>query len=315
MPKQELTADEQFNLSLSIVGLILREGPYEVIELARHFQVSEQAIRKAVLAIANSEDLTRFHTHFYVDEEALEDGEVSLSLGMGQLDKPPVLSSQQVAAIAAGLEYLSSVRPFADSGELNQLRRLFGSSAEPRPARNSLLDSILNTCQQAIRDGKQIDVDYLNQLGERAERLVDPLRLDLMQGRYYLRGWCHKNNEVRAFRLDRVARASITTNPISEQAKSASVPDEDFGESQNEVIVTLEIDRTATELFWNFPLAGTPIEQSGTLVGKIRVGSYSALARHIAKFGSRAKVLEPVEAKLAVRQFALRALGNVEGEG
>lgn len=315
MPKQELTADEQFNLSLSIVGLILREGPHDVIELARHFQVSEHAIRKAVLAIANSEDLTRFHTHFYVDEEALEGGEVSLSLGMGQLDTPPVLSAQQVAAIAAGLEYLSSVKPFSESRELNQLRRLFGSSEEPRQSTNSLLDSILATCQQAIKAGRQLNVDYLNQLGERAERLVDPLRLDLMQGRYYLRGWCHKNNEVRAFRLDRVASASLTPNPISEQAKTAVVPDEDFGASQSEVIVTLEIDRTATELFWNFPLVGTPTEQSGKLVGKIRVGSYPALARHIAKFGARAKVLEPEEARLAVRQFALRALGNVEDEG
>ena len=315
MPKQELSADEQFNLSLSIVGLILREGPRDVAELARHFQVSEQAVRKAVLAIANSEDLTRFQTHFYVDEEALEDGEVALTLGLGQLDTPPVLSSQQAAAIAAGLEYLSAVKPFSDSAELNSLRRLFGSSKEPAKVTNSLLDSIVATCQEAISSGVQINLDYLNQLGDRAERVVDPLRLDLLQGRYYLRGWCHKNNGVRAFRLDRVASVSLAGTPISDLAKSAEIPEADFGSSQTEVVVTLEIDRTATELFWNFPLVGTPKEANGKLIGQITVGSYSALARHIAKFGSRAKVIEPEAAKVAVKNFALRALGQLDGEG
>ena len=315
MPKQELSADEQFNLSLSIVGLVLREGPQEVIELAKHFQVSEQAIRKAVLAIANSEDLTRFQTHFYVDEEALDDGEVSLSLGLGTLDTPPVLSNQQAAAIAAGLEYLSGVKPFSESQELNSLRRLFGSSEEPAKVSNSLLDASLELCQQALSQGGQLKLDYLNQIGERAERLVDPLRLDLLQGRYYLRGWCHKNGDVRAFRLDRVANLTITENPISELAISAEVPDEDFGQSPSEVVVTLEIDRTATELFWNFPLVGTPTERDGKLIGQIRVGSYPALARHIAKFGARARVLEPEAAKVAVRNFALRALGQLEKEG
>lgn len=315
MPKQELTADEQFNLSLSIVGLVLREGPHEVQELARHFQVSDQAVRKAVLAIANSEDLTRFQTHFYVDEEALEDGEVSMSLGSGQLETPPVLSAQQAAAIAAGLEYLSAVKPFSESQELDSLRELFGANSIPKRAPNSLLDSIVSICQQSLSEGTQVSLDYLNQLGERAERLVDPLRLDLLQGQYYLRGWCHKNQGVRAFRLDRVARAELTANPISDLAKTAEIPEEDFGATPNEVLVTLEIEKTATELFWNFPLVGAPKEAKGKLVGQIRVGSYPALARHIAKFGSRARVIEPEAARVAVRQFANRALGRLESEG
>lgn len=314
MPKQELSADEQFNLSLSIVGLILREGPHQIVELARYFQVSEQAIRKAVLAIANSEDMTRFETHFYVDEEALETGEVALTLGMGELDTPPVLSAKQVAAVAAGLEYLSAVKPFSDSGELNELRRLFGSSDLPQSATQSFTEQTLEACQNALKQGLQLELDYLNQLGERAVRIVDPLRLDLIQGRYYLRGWCHKNQDVRAFRLDRITGITVTSNVISEQAKHAVVPEDDFGQSAAEVLVTLELDKTATELFWSFPLVGAPKEESGKLTGVIRVGSYAALARHIAKFGGRARVLEPQAAKLAVQRFAKRALGETDFE-
>lgn len=314
MPKQELGAEEQFNLSLSIMGLILREGPHSVQELARYYQVSETAVIKAVKAIANSEDLTRYQTHFYVDEEALEEGEVALNLGVGQLDTPPTLSGKQAAAIAAGLEYLSSVKPFSESRELTELRNLFGAAAEPESSKPTTFDLVLESCQRAISASRQIQIDYLNQLGERSVRLVDPLRLDLIQGRYYLRGWCHKNNDLRAFRLDRIISATLGEAPISDVAREVELPDESFGDSDQEELVTLEIQRTAVELFWTFPLVGEIEETANGLRGQIRVGSFAALGRHIAKFGNRAKVIEPEAARRAVANFAKRALGVSEVE-
>lgn len=311
MPKQELGAEEQFNLALSIVGLVLREGPHDVVELARYFQVSEAAIKKAVLTIANSEDMTRFETHFYVDEEALEDGEVALNLGVGRLDTPPKLSGKQAAAIAAGLEYLSAVKPFSESEELSELRRLFGSTAKTSQVSSPSVDLSLEAVQKAIVSELQVEIDYLNQLGERSLRAVDPLRLDLWQGRYYLRGWCHKNQDLRAFRLDRVIEIKATNKSISSSARNAKLPDDSFGESETEQVVKLEVEKTATEIFWNFPLVSQAQERDGVVVGEIRVGSFAALARHIAKFGGRARVLVPVEAKNAVAQFAKRTL-NLE---
>lgn len=315
MPKQELGAEEQFNLALSIVGLVLREGPHDVVELARYFQVSEGAIKKAVLTIANSEDMTRFETHFYVDEEALEDGEVALNLGVGRLDTPPRLSGKQAAAIAAGLEYLSGVKPFSESEELAQLRTLFGSTAKVSRVGSPLVDKTLDAVQQAIISELQVEIDYLNQLGERAVRAVDPLRLDLWQGRYYLRGWCHKNQDLRAFRLDRVIELKATNTPISTSARNAELPDDSFGDSATEQVVKLAVEKTATEIFWNFPLVSQAQERDGRVIGEIKVGSFAALARHIAKFGGRAKVIAPEEARAAVAHFARRTLNLEVAEG
>ncbi len=315
MPKQELGAEDQFNLALSIVGLVLREGPHDVVELARYFQVSEAAIKKAVLTIANSEDMTRFETHFYVDEEALDEGEVALNLGVGRLDTPPKLSGKQAAAIAAGLEYLSGVKPFSQSEELLELRRLFGSTAKLSGVSSPSFDATLDKVQKAIISELQLEIDYLNQLGERAVRIVDPLRLDLWQGRYYLRGWCHKNLDLRAFRLDRVVDLKATDAPISDTARLAELPDDSFGDSETEQIVKLEVEKTATEIFWNFPLVGQAQERDGVVVGEIKVGSFAALARHIAKFGGRAKVIAPVEARAAVVNFAKRTLNLEAAEG
>ena len=44
MPKQELDGVELFNLSLSIVGTVLRDGDKRVSDLAELFEVSEAAI-------------------------------------------------------------------------------------------------------------------------------------------------------------------------------------------------------------------------------------------------------------------------------
>ena len=108
MPKVELDGEEVFNLTMSVVGLVLKEGPMTIAELSEHFDVSQASIQKAVRAITNSEDLENYETHFYVDEEALEDGEVSFSRGQGRLTEPPILSRRQASAIAAGLDYLAS---------------------------------------------------------------------------------------------------------------------------------------------------------------------------------------------------------------
>ena len=57
MPKQEIDGSELFDISLSIVGVILNEGDQTLKELADRFDVSEKVIKKAVHAITDSEDL------------------------------------------------------------------------------------------------------------------------------------------------------------------------------------------------------------------------------------------------------------------
>ena len=47
MPKQEIDGSELFDISLSIVGVILNEGDQTLKELAERFDVSEKVIKKA----------------------------------------------------------------------------------------------------------------------------------------------------------------------------------------------------------------------------------------------------------------------------
>lgn len=312
MPKVELDGEQQFNLSLAIVGLVLREGSMSVAELSEHFGVSVASIERAVKAIANSEDVHRYETHFYVDQDLLDQGEVSFTPGLGNLTDAPTLSKKQASAIAAGLDYLASLPQFAQNTDLSELREALGGSITKTTGVFDAANQFLDVLRQAIQDKKQCRLDYLNQVGERTERLVDPMRLDFIGNRYYLRAWCHKNKDLRAFRLDRivgVARMSTATSLVSSRTE---IPDEIYGLGQDQNLVQLRCKGPATELFWNFPLNSEPKLVDGFLTGEIRVGNLRALGRHVARYGSNAEVLGPESARAAVREYALSALSTQE---
>ncbi len=310
MPKQELDGEELFNLALSIVGLVLRDGPHFTAELAEHFGYSEKTIKKAVLTIANSEDVGNFKTHFYLDDELLEEGEVDFSVADSNLTEPPTLSKRQATSLAAGLDYLASLPQFSENEALGSLRAVIGGATSSVVSRvnGSRELTLLAQLQSALTDKVAIECEYVNQLGERALRTIDPLRIDFVLDKHYLRGFCHKNQAVRSFRLDRILRLELTTQRISDEALAAEIPEEVFGDGAREITVKIAADPEAAEIFWNFPSYSNLTTKDGQIVGEIMVGSLRALGRHITRYGGLVRVLEPQEAKVAVKAFAEAAL-------
>lgn len=310
MPKQEIDASELFDLALSIVGLVLADGDQRVSDLATRFDVSEKVILKAVTAITDSEDLSKCVTHFHLNFEELEEGWVSFAKGTTNLDGPPTLSKRQLSSIAIGLDYLASLPQFTSNQALHQLRQAL-KNAGPVPVTSiasNRITEILNQLHEAIDAGKAISCDYRNQKGEQANRLIDPLLIELRGKKHYLRGWCHINESVRSFRLDRIQNIAITSESISDQARSATIPEEVFGVNVDEQVVKIAAEPEASEIFWNFSVASEPTLENGRWVGKIRVGSLSGLPRHIVRFGGMVEVLEPKAARDLVRDFALQTL-------
>lgn len=311
MPKQEIDAEGLFNLSLSIVGLVLKDGPMLTSELATHFGFSEKTITKAVITIANSEDVGRYETHFYVDEDLLAEGEVDFTTAQSQLDRPPLLSKRQTTALAAGLDYLAAMPQFLDNADLKQVREIIGSGTAPITSYQPVgSESVLLEVQRSVDSQVQISAEYVNQLGVQSVRTIDPLRVEFVGRRHYLRGWCHSNQEVRSFRIDRIISAKATGQPLSPEAMSAEIPLEVFGTISDELIVEIQASSEASEIFWNFPAVDVKRNQDGSSTGQIRVGNLQALGRHVCRYGGEVVVLGPPEARAAVTDFASRALGD-----
>ena len=64
--------------------------------------------------------------------------------------------------------------------------------------------------QTALTGRRRVHLRYLvPSRDETTERDVDPMRLFTAEGHSYLEGWCHRADDVRLFRLDRVVDVEV----------------------------------------------------------------------------------------------------------
>jgi proteasome accessory factor B len=58
-----------------------------------------------------------------------------------------------------------------------------------------------------------LNIEYLDQSGQRSSRSVDPVGFYQGTDGWYLIGWCHVREAGRIFRLDRIQASNLTTKP------------------------------------------------------------------------------------------------------
>jgi len=141
--------------------------------------------------------------------------------------------------------------------------------------------------------------------------VVDPLRLDFVGARHYLRGYCHSSAELRSLRVDRIVELVSLEQPALKSSLELEIPDEVYGHSPGSFVVSVVAEPEAGELFWNFPVTAEPRLIEGQLHGEIVVGNLRALGRHVARYGGKAKVVSPPEAVVAVRDYVLGIIGKL----
>jgi proteasome accessory factor C len=306
---------------LALTGLLVQGDEYEVQELAQRFEVSNEEIVKAVKNIGFM-DMAHFENpdRYVVDYDALEEGYVRISYNIDNVvEDVPRLSSRQASALAAGLVYLSSLPGLAENEEILELQAILatGDSRGNTPeiiVQPGSKDADLLTIRQAIKLSRAISCDYLNLKGEmRIGRMIEPLRIDLRGELIYLKGWCPENNDVRSFRVDRMRNASISDSVISKKALSAELDDQVYHSSETDTLVTIEVNPEAYSLMVDF----RPVEEPESVSQyvkrfKILVGDVRNLGRIVSRFGGAARVVAPDSAKVAVREFALKAIGELK---
>jgi proteasome accessory factor C len=313
MPKVEANGEELFNLAISIVGLVMREAVVSKGDLAKHFGVSERSIERAVRAISLAEDGRRFLSFFELDWDAWDDGEISLR-PLGELRAPPPLSRAQSSALATAIEYLASLPEFTGNEAVLQLREALQSVPVAKLPDREARSQVLTDLRDAI-GANRLEISYLNQIGEASRREVDPIRIDLVDNRHYLRAWCHQTRASRNFRVDRIVDLRVLGEPISKEARDLELADNPFEGGNEPHAVVIEAAPTGREIFWNFPVVEGPAQlPDGNLRGVIKIADLRALGRHVARYGGAVRVIEPQAARAAVRSFAEQALRESEVE-
>ncbi len=319
MPKlKSLDGESRFNFMLALIAYLERAGEVSMAEAAEHFNLDEKYLRDVVFSInqLSVEFPGREEIFFFIDADLADEGILSL-LQNDLIQDVPRLSSRQAAAIGAGLNYLATMPAFADDAELKALQELMGQGtgrglAPAIAVSPGSEDEYAETLRKALLAGKRISCEYLNAKGEKTQREIDPLRIDLRSDGTYLRGYCPINEGLRNFKLDRMRLVEITDKPICDQAKSISeIEDSLYVAQASDIEVTVELEPEAYGLISEFQTVDEPTSiGNGSIRAVIKVGHLPNIAKLISRYRGKARVIEPIEARELVKNYALRVLGE-----
>lgn len=316
--KPALQARDKLNLLLVLVPWLMDHDRVTVAEAAANFDVDEQTIRDAVelIAVSGIPGETSAYQHGDLFDIAWDDfeerGEIVLT-NLVAIDDSPRFSAKEAAALIAGLQYLSSLPENTDRAAMATLEGKLSRGASAAPPQvgveNAEADATLALIRQAVDGGVQLELDYRGAEGVSERRRVDPLRVESVDADWYLRGWCHLREAVRTFRLDRMSDVVVTGEPISHRESDVALPDTLFQGSPEDIPVTIEVTAAAMPLLADYLPADAVSSTHGDLVRTtLRVTSVRALTRLIAGMPGVGRVVEPAEARDAVKAWSQAAL-------
>lgn len=314
MPKKEVNSEERLNLAISLINLLLAEGEVGFAEAARHFDVSEKTLRDLIRTMNEAEDLSRFISFFYIDLDLLESEQILRLVEAAALNELPRLSRQQTLALATGLDYLAVLPNFSDDPELKRLREVLTGSRAPVIETPSAIEDRLAAIQSAISTRRVLRCRYVNQSGESRLRGIQPLRIDFVTAKYYLRGVCEDSRMLKSFRVDRISEIEVLDSEISPETAQITIPEAIYGDSPGELEVTVRVAPEAREFLAGYPLSNrVATDSDGTLQAKIITGNFHTLGRQVLKYGGKVQVVAPTEARDSVRSFAARYVADLSG--
>jgi proteasome accessory factor C len=313
-----LKAPDKLVFLLSFVPYLLEQRVVDVADAAAHFGMTEAEIRDAVRLIATSGLPGATGTYqpndlFDIDWDSFEDDDVIVIVHHVAIDDAPRLSAREAAALIAGLQYLSASPENQGSASLASLMAKLTAGASAAPSRLAVAeteaDASLARIREAVTDGRQLEFDYRNALGQSGRRRVDPLRILSQDADWYLQAYCHTREDVRNFRVDRMSDLVVSDVPIDEHA-DREVPDTLFQGSESDLDVIVDVAPETLTLLADYLADSSAVEVDGRLRVTLRLAHVHGLKRLIAGLPGLVTVVAPAEARAVVAEWASAGLAG-----
>jgi proteasome accessory factor C len=165
--------------------------------------------------------------------------------------------------------------------------------------------------RQALTAGRRVHLKYLVPgRDESTERDVDPMRVINFDAQWYLEGWCHRAQDVRLFRLDRVETLTILDQDGTppDTAQPRDLDSGVFTPHADDQLVRLALAPGAAWVSDYYPTESVEQTQDGGLTVTLRTADTAWLRRLMWRLGAQASVLDPEELSSEVQEGARRAL-------
>lgn len=315
--KPESATERLARLLAMVPWLVNRQG-IDIAEAARRLGVSqEQIVDDLQLLFVCG---TPGHYPGDLIEASWEGGRVHVG-NADTIATPLRLGRDEALALIVALRAMAAVpgigRHDAVDRALAKLESAAGEAAQAASQVSVSIDAdeheqqVLATVQQGLADHRRLHLTYLVAARDEAtERDVDPMRLLSVDGRWYLEAWCHRVEDTRLFRLDRVEDVSVldVDGTPPRQAKPREVTSGVFQASPGDQVVQLWLAPAAAWVAENFPVERIERADDGSQVVHLRAADTAWVRRLVWRLGGQARVLAPISLRDEVLHGARKAL-------
>lgn len=324
MPRaKNISGADRFNFLLALVGYLIEHPMVEVSTVAKHFGLTEPEVVSAVgtLSVSGAID-SMANDLFDFNFDLLEEEGIIQMTFCPIFDSSPRISQRQGAAMAAGLQYLKNLELLTDTAEIDELVNFLvnGTSAEAVPvieinAKPGSVHADFLTLRAAVAAQIVVEFEYQAANGVTRQRKVEPRRLIAKDDNWLLQAWASddpiESRMIKNFRLDRMRSVKLTDFAISDEGLQAELPDQIYTANATDTEVLIQVSPEG-EGFINYFEAEVVDEdkKNKTKTVRVRIGNLATLGRTVCRYGGAIRVLEPKLARDAVRDYALRALGE-----
>ena len=236
------------------------------------------------------------------------------------IDRPLRLGVDEALTLIVGLRTLASVPGIGDRDaidrELAKLEEATGAAAGGSERVQVAIDDrveaeTLRQLREALAAHRRVHLRYLVAARDEAtERDVDPMRVLNIDATWYLEAWCHRAEDVRLFRLDRIESLEVLdldgTPP--EHARPRELDAGVFVPSPTDQRVRLALRPEAGWVSDYYPVEQVDRADDGSQTITLRTADTAWLRRLVWRLGGGARVLEPAELAAQVEAGAAQAL-------
>ena len=316
------SATSRLSRLLTMVPWLLRRQGVDIEEAAREFGVSREQVETDLMLLFVCG--TPGHLPDDLIEAEWEGGKVFVG-NADTISRPLRLGVDEALALIVGLRALAAVPGLGEreavDRALAKLEAATGSIAAAAAHIQVAIDEgaeaqTLAEAQRAVAGRRRVHLRYLVAgRDEATERDVDPMRVVNIDAHWYLEGWCHRAEDVRLFRFDRIESLTVLdldgTPPAD--ARPRDLDAGVFTPHSTDLLVRLRLEPSAAWVADYYPTESVePLEGGGQVV-TLRTADTAWLRRLLWRLGGQARVLEPASLAGDVTDGARAALQAYAG--
>ena len=264
----------------------------------RH-RMTKAEIRAKVNGYDDATSTEAFERMFERDKEALRQLGVPIITLVDAVHEDEVGYRIDVAAYELPAIELSPAKLESCHTSAAVLRGAAGEAAQAADAvelgtRRRDVEARVGLIREALGRGRRVHLRYVSASDQTTERDVDPLQLLTDSQHWFLVGWCHRAQDVRQFRVDRILGLEILDTAAEDHAH-VELPDSADPDTAGATTVRLQLSSRARWMAEQLPGAQITELEEGWIAVVVKMVDAAWLDNVVLALGADVRAVEPAE--------------------